>query len=485
MPSSSQGLIVVSNRLPVVLSKSEGEWGIKAGAGGLVSAMAPVLRDRGGTWVGWTGVEGAHEAETLLGDFSRDAGYSLCPVRLEKEDVADFYYGFSNEVIWPLFHDFQSLCNFYPRYWRSYLKVNKLYADAVIKSGRSDAYVWVHDYHLMHVGQLLKDMGSTRRAGFFLHIPFPPVDNYLKLPWRGQILSALLEYDLVGFQTYRDRRNFMQAVNVLLPHVKSYGRGPVIELLVGERRVRVGAFPISIDYRSFVQTARSAAVTDKVASLKAAMQDRKILLAVDRLDYSKGIPYRLEAYKEALRQYPELHEQVTLMQIMVPSRQEVPRYHDLKQDIERMVGEINGLFSKPGWNPVEYQYRSLGREELVAYYRAAAMAIVSPLRDGMNLVAKEYCACNLDKRGVLVLSEFAGAAAQLQNGAVLINPFDTEGMAQTIKEALEIPQEHVRKRMERMRDVIRKNDIFRWVDMFLLAAFSRHLDDFPTSNVRD
>jgi trehalose 6-phosphate synthase len=480
----AKGLIVVSNRLPVVLSRNEDGWGITTGAGGLVSAMAPVLRDRGGTWVGWTGASGEHEAESLLGEFSREAGYSLKPVRLEKEDVADFYYGFANEVIWPLFHDFQSLCNFFPKYWKSYLRVNELYARAVMDSGDLEAYVWVHDYHLMHVGEMLKSMGSRRRAGFFLHIPFPPMDNYLKLPWRRRLLSALLEYDLVGFQTYRDRRNFMQSVQVLLPHVKPQGRGPVIELLLDGRKVRLGAFPISIDYRSFVRTARSPAVSGRVNELKSAMDGRRMLLAVDRLDYSKGITFRLEAFREALEKYPGLRGNVTLMQIMVPSRQEVPRYNALKQEIERLVGEINGLFSRPGWNPVQYQYRSLGREELVAYYRAASMAIVTPLRDGMNLVAKEYCACNVNRRGVLLLSEFAGAAAQLQNGAVLVNPFDREGMAQSIKEALDMPAEEARRRMDRMRDVIRKNDIFRWVDMFLLAAFSRHLDDFPPTYAR-
>lgn len=483
MDAKRTGLVVVSNRLPVCVTRDGELWDVRSGSGGLVTAMAPVLKNRGGTWIGWSGIADDKGAAAQLDSFSRTAGYELMQVGLSQEDIADFYYGFANEIIWPLFHDFQSLCNFYPHYWQAYLRVNTAFAQTVMDSGEHGDYVWVHDYHLMHVAKSLKEQGSNRRIGFFLHIPFPPVDNFVKLPWRSEVIEALLEYDLVGFHTYRDRRNFMQCVHILFPEAKSRGRGPVLEVAYQGRCIRVGTFPISIDYKSFASLAKTAPVIEKKHELQSALRNRTIILGVDRLDYTKGIPLRLEAFRTALRMYPELQGKISLLQIVVPSREEIPMYANLKREIERLVGEINGQFSRPGYVPVHYQYRSLGREELVAYYRAASMALVTPLRDGMNLVAKEYCACSVDREGILFLSEFAGAAAQLRNGALLVNPFDVEGVATSIYEAFYMDKAERKLRMDRMREGIRKNDIFRWVDSFLSTAFSRQLGDFPPTDV--
>ncbi|MFW5487553.1 MAG: alpha,alpha-trehalose-phosphate synthase (UDP-forming) [Desulfovibrio sp.] len=479
-------LVVVSNRLPVVLRKEGEELTVTAGSGGLVTALAPVLKNRGGLWIGWAGTKGNVDLQQQLGSYSKEAGYGLHPVSLTEEEVNGFYYGFSNEIIWPLFHDFQSRCNFKPSYWNRYLDVNLKYGEAVGLQSREDDYIWVHDYHLMHVAFVLRNMGLKRRVGFFLHIPFPPPDIFLKLPWRDKIIMALLEYDLVGFHTLRDRRNFVECLHTLLPEAKVSGRGKVVTVQWRGRSIRVGSFPISIDYNSFASLSASRDVNDRAMAFKKAMNNRKLILGVDRLDYTKGIPQRLEAIRQTLLMYPELMEKISLVQVVVPSREEVPQYQELKTEIERLVGEINGQFTRPGWVPIHYLYRSLDRRELVAYYRAAEMALVTPLRDGMNLVAKEYCASNTAENGVLFLSEFAGAATQLQkNGAVLVNPHDVEGVAKAIHKGFYMDSRERHVRMHKMRDSIRRNNIFWWVDSFLQAAFSKQLEDFPQEGTVD
>jgi len=480
MATDSKRLVVVSNRLPVALKQEGGRWKIKPGAGGLVSALAPVLKNRGGVWIGWSGAQGHVDIADPLADFSSEAGYSLHPVHLSEEEVAGYYYGFSNEVIWPLFHDFQSRCNFNPGYWRTYLDVNLKFAEMVARYSRPSDYVWVHDYHLMHLAFMLRNMGVARSCGFFLHIPFPTPDIFLKLPWRTKIARSLLEYDLVGFQTWRDRSNFVSCLRALVPEARISGRGNEVSVTLMGRTSRLGAFPISIDYNAFSELAASGEVAQKTKSFRDALLQRKIILGVDRLDYTKGIPQRIEAIRQTLLKYPELCGKFTFVQLAVPSREEIPEYHTLKVGIERLVGEVNGQFTQPGWVPIHYLYRSLPRDELVSYYRAADMALVTPLRDGMNLVAKEYCASNVSETGVLFLSEFAGVAGQLQkHGAILVNPYDVEGVARAIRKAfLTDPAEH-RRNMRRMRESIRRSNIFWWVDSFLQNAFSRHLNDFP------
>jgi trehalose 6-phosphate synthase len=401
-------------------------------------------------------------------------------VALTSEEVHNFYLGFSNEIVWPLFHDMHSLCNFRPEYWRTYLNVNRKYADVVAANSNARDFVWVHDYHLMHVASELRRLGSRARLGFFLHIPFPPLDIFVKLPWRFPLLRALLEYDMIGFQTLRDRRNFLQCVRTLVKEARVRGSGQVLVVDVNGHEVRFGSFPISIDYNAFVRNASQPEVTGKVAELKALLPNRQLVLGVDRLDYTKGIPDRLEAFCNALQRYPDLHERITLIQVVVPSRVDIPQYHELKTRIERLVGEINGQFTRPGgWVPIHYVYRSLARVDLLAYYQTAQIALVTPLKDGMNLVAKEFCACSIEEDCVLILSEFAGAAAQLQRGALLVNPYDIEGMADAIHHAFVMPARERTARMRRMRRSIREQDIFWWIDSFLRAAIAKDLSDFP------
>ncbi|UCF67669.1 MAG: trehalose-6-phosphate synthase [Acidobacteriota bacterium] len=476
-------LIVVSNRLPISLERqSERRWQLEPGSGGLVTAMAPVLRDRGGRWVGWAGIADASGSslDQALEQASRGTGYRLEPVQLDGDDVRDYYEGFSNEVVWPLFHDQAGRCRFMPEYWYRYLEVNRKFARAIARNSSEDDYIWVHDYHLMHVGQSLRQQGGQRRLGFFMHIPFPPVDLFVKLPWREKILEALLEYDLIGLQTMRDRRNFLECLERLDRRLKPSGRGPVVTLKVGQRNVRVGSFPISIDFKDFVKTARTREVQASAARIRSALAGQEIMLSVDRLDYSKGIPERLEGLRAALRKYPDLSGKLTLIQIVVPSRERVEQYQLLKAQVEQLVGEINGEFTRPGWVPVQHIYRSFSRADLVAYYAAADIGLITPLKDGMNLVSKEYCACRTNDDGVLILSEFAGSASQLHRGALLINAHDREGTASAIYDAFGMSPDERHARMRRLRTNIRNQDIFWWVDTFLQTAFGRQLGDLPT-----
>jgi trehalose 6-phosphate synthase/phosphatase len=466
-------LIIVSNRLPFALdSAGEDLWTVTPAVGGLVSAVEPVLRERGGTWIGWPGTAGEIPNEPLA-KATRDAGYNVVPVALSETERAEFYYGYSNEVIWPLFHDLQNFCNFDPAYWQAYKQVNERYADAIIRSAQRDDFIWVHDYHLMYVAQALRERSASQKLSaltFFLHIPFPPYDIFAKLPQQRRLLRPLLQFDLLGFQTRRDVRNFLQCVRRVMPDAKVLSRAETHVIRFEKRKIRVGHFPIGIDFDSFENNAKSEAVAQRSQQLRANFPDCQLILGSDRLDYSKGIPERLRAFRDALERYPELRGRVVLIQIVVPSRVEIPRYHEFKGRIDRLVGDINGRFSTSTWVPVQYHFRGLDREELLARYRACDIAFLTPLKDGMNLVAKEYCACRTDEDGALILSQFAGAAEQLESDALLVNPYDVEQMADTILTAFRMSQAERSDRMKRMRRGVRKEDVFWWVDSFLKAG---------------
>ena len=479
--TSGGRLVIVSNRLPVVFERTGSGLRSRPGSGGLVTALAPVLRDRGGIWIGWSGLPDTEqpEVEQLLGDTSSAAGYTLRSVPLTEAELELYYHGFANEILWPLFHDLQSHCNFDPAYWTAYREVNQKFARHITGTAAEDDFVWVHDYHLMLAGSALRELGMRNPLGFFLHIPFPPPDIFIKMPWRFHVLHSLLDFDLLGFQTMRDKRNFVQCVRMLLPEVPVRVEGGFHILQHHQREVRAGVFPISIDVREFQRLAASNEVSESAWYIHESLPDREIVLGVDRLDYTKGIPYRLEAFRDLLRRYPEVRERITLVQVVVPSRTDIPEYHDLKIEIERLVGEINGEFTTSGWVPIHYLYRHLTRGELLGYYRTAEIALVTPIKDGMNLVAKEYIACNIEYNGVLILSEFAGAAAQLHRDALLVNPYDIEGTADALYAAFTMDHDERRRRMRRMRATVRRYDIYRWVESFLDAAASRHLHDFP------
>jgi alpha,alpha-trehalose-phosphate synthase [UDP-forming] len=471
--SKTSRLVVVSNRLPVILCQNGEGWTASQGGGGLVQALDPVLRAQGGVWLGWPGVSDETGWEEALAAAGQERGYDFVAVPLDEALVRDFYGGFSNAILWPLFHNLDDRCNFEPAYYSAFDEANRRFATIIANHVRRSDFVWIQDYQLIRVATHLRELGVQSDVGFFLHIPFPSLESFVKLPWRAQILRALLDYDQVGFQTERDRRNFLDCVERLLPEasIRTDQRECALSEVVVEGRVtRVGSFPIGIDAASVAEQAASDAVGRRTLQLRVDLGDAAVLLGVDRLDYTKGIPERFLAFEHLLEQAPELCERVVLFQIVQPSRELVAEYQELKREIDRLVGAINGRFGTPGWVPIHYVYRGLDHTDLFAMYRLARVALVTPLKDGMNLVAKEYCACQIDEPGSLVLSEFAGAAAQLHEHAFIVNPYDVEGTARAIREALTMGLDERRRRMDAMRDGIAKEDVFWWTRRFLDAT---------------
>ena len=468
MKAKAPAMVIVSNRIPVTFTCEHGELKANPSSGGLVSALEPLLEDHGGTWVGSPGSADSPELQRLLKEAS-GRNYKFAPVFLSEEENHNFYQGFSNEVVWPLFHDLQSRCNFDPIYWHFYQRVNRKFAEAVERASISRDLIWIHDYQLMQLGRTIRAHRSESRLAFFLHIPFPAPDIFEKLPWRKEILEGLLEHDIIGLQTRRDERNLVACLRGFVPSIKITNRGDGHIVISERRQTHMQFFPISIDFREFAETAESEPVLKRMGEIKDPLPEVRITLGVDRLDYTKGIPERLKAFRALLREYPEFHRRVALIQIVVPSRESIPGYQELKSEVERLVARVNGEFSEPGWIPINYIHRAIPREELIAIYRAADVALITPLKDGMNLVAKEYCASRVDDDGILILSEFAGAAPELRNGAILVNPYDELGVAAALKQALEMPSNERRRRMVRLRNQIRSADILRWRDRFFAA----------------
>ncbi|HVO63504.1 MAG TPA: trehalose-6-phosphate synthase [Terriglobales bacterium] len=463
-------LVIVSNRLPVSIEKHEESYSITPSSGGLVTALKAVFRKYEGSWIGWPGTPYSPAVEELVRN-GQHFDFAIHPVFLTEEERGKFYSGFSNEVVWPLFHDLQSRCNYDPTYWDAYTSINDRFADKISKIAHDNDFIWVHDYHLTRAAASLRRMGLHATLAYFQHIPFPSPDIFEKLPWRTELLTSMLDFDLVGFQTARDQQNFAVCVDhfVLDARIRRDGDRMIIEEESGRVTV-VGSFPISIDFAEFETEAASPAVTEMASQIRADMHGRTLALGVDRLDYTKGLPEKLNAFAHALEQYPELRRNISLVQVVVPSREDIPKYQDLKLEIERRISEINGRYTESGWVPIHFIYRSLERDRLLGYYRAAEIALVTPLKDGMNLVAKEYCAAQVDERGALVLSEFAGAASQLECGALLVNPNDVVGVAGAIRHAVVMDRTEKVRRMQSMRTAVRNADVHNWSHTFLEAA---------------
>ncbi|MEN8211324.1 MAG: trehalose-6-phosphate synthase, partial [Thermodesulfobacteriota bacterium] len=475
-------IIIVSNRLPLIFKKTENDKvKVKQGVGGLVTAMAPVLQNRSGIWIGWPGnVQESDIDDNMLQTIqSTVSGYLVKPVMLNLYELKNFYEGFSNSILWPLCHGFIDKCIFLPEYWKSYQTVNKKFALVVNQNADNLDFIWVHDYQLILVGAELRKRHNRNPIGFFLHIPFPPIDTFMRCPWRFELLSAMLEYDLLGFHTIQNKRNFIVCVNRIIQDVqidvKAACNETVSELRIGKRTVRIGVFPISIDYNDFFLKAWDSVVYKRSKEMRNNAPGTKILLGVDRLDYTKGILEKLKAFQMFLTHFPKFHKKAHLIQLVVPSRRKITAYADLKYKIEQLVGEINGVFGTDDWLPVQYMFRSLDRNELISLYRACEIAFITPLKDGMNLVAKEYCACNIDEKGVLILSEFTGAAQQFHQDAILVNPHDLERMARAIHRAFNMPVEEKNQRMRNLREIIKREDVFWWVNSFLNAAIEKDL----------
>lgn len=451
-------LIVVSNRLPVSLVKEEKGWKAKRSAGGLATAMDPILKQGGGIWIGWSGT---HEEESpeVLKLLREDQ--SCIAVNLPADLGEKFYEGYANQALWPLFHNFTSKLHFDADSWQAYIAANHLFCDAVVAEFRPGDRIWVHDYHLMLLPNLLRERLPNAAIGYFLHVPFPASDIFSILPRGEELLGGLLGADLIAFHTHLHLQHFRMSLRRLLGTESAVDR-----LDLSGREVRLQALPIGIAPADFLGIKDQPETSDQLASLRERYKGRKLIVAVDRLDYTKGIPERLRTFRRLLTNNPELIGKVVLMQVAVPSRENIGTYQSLRSEVHELISEINGDFGTSDWVPIVYIHRGIPRPELVAIYQFADVAWVSPLRDGMNLVAKEYVVSHPEGDGALVLSSFAGAAAEMGE-ALLVNPFDEERTALSVKRALTMSDEEKHDRMLALHERVLRNNVFAWSDRFL------------------
>ncbi|NEA31668.1 trehalose-6-phosphate synthase [Streptomyces sp. SID13031] len=465
MPSGRSSFVVVANRLPVDrIEMPDGTTAWRRSPGGLVTALAPVMQRHHGAWIGWTG-----GADEKLDPFD-EAGMHLVPVTLSAEDIELYYEGFSNATLWPLYHDVIVAPEFHREWWESYVAVNRRFAEAAAEAADDNAVVWVHDYQLQLVPAMLRRLRPDVRIGFFLHIPFPPTELFAQMPWRRQILDGLMGADLVGFQRPGAASNFARLAR---NRMGLRTRGDRIHL-PDDRVVRAKAFPISIDVGELEELARQPETIARAAEMRQEVGNpAHILLGVDRLDYTKGIRQRLRAFGELLDEGRVSVDDAVFIQVATPSRERVEQYRVLRDEIELLVGRINGEHGRIGTPAINYLHTSYSRTEMAALFRAADVAVVTPLRDGMNLVAKEYVACRYDDTGALVLSEFAGAADEFRQ-AFLVNPHDINGMKDTIVDAMNTDDRQLGRRMKAMRKHLAAHDVNVWAASFLKAL---HAED--------
>jgi len=449
-------VVVIANRLPIAFDDDSDTW--MPSPGGLVSALTPILQRTQGSWVGWSGV-----ADRDFEPFAY-AGISQVPVSLSQEDYEEFYVGFCNGTLWPLYHDSVRAPQFHRHWWRPYREVNQRFTDVAVSRLGPDDVAWVQDYQLQLVPRMIREAKTVHRIGFYLHIPFPPVELFAKLPWRVQILEGLLGADVLAFQSRSSRTNFAVAARRL-----AGAHGSSRRLEWQGRPIELQVAPIGIDTNVFGKMATSERTRVAARQIRAHLGDPDaVILGVDRLDYTKGIDLRMRAIQTLLERRRDLTGRVAFVQIAVPSREDVAEYRRIRADIEGLVGRINGDFAEVGRPPIHYLYRSVPFEELVAYYRAADVMFVTPLRDGMNLVAKEYVATRYDNTGALILSEFAGAAEAMTQ-AYVVNPFDVDGLADTLEEAIGTASDPGNPRMKALRRSVASHDVFWWADRCLAA----------------
>ncbi|MCJ8164553.1 bifunctional alpha,alpha-trehalose-phosphate synthase (UDP-forming)/trehalose-phosphatase [Pontibacter sp. E15-1] len=453
-------LIIVSNRLPVKLQEKEGELEYKTSEGGLATGLGSIYKKGDNLWIGWPGlvVDDPITQQRIRQDLRPE---SMQPVFLTETEIKEFYEGFSNETLWPTFHYFSQYAEYDQQLWETYVEVNQKYCEAVVEQAGPDDTIWVHDYQLLLLPSMLREKLPNSTIGFFQHIPFPSYEVFRLLPWRKELLEGMLGSDLVGFHTYDDMRHFLSSVNRLVGYGSMHGW-----INTNTRSLLVDSFPMGIDYEKYSQTAALEEVVKREKIYRGNLNAEKVILSIDRLDYSKGIAQRLKAFEQFLEEYPDFHERVTLLMLVVPSRDAVEKYKELKEEVDELVGRINGKYSRISWNPIQYFYRSYPLETLSAFYRMADVALVTPMRDGMNLVCKEYIASKLDKKGVLILSEMAGASKELSD-ALLINPNDINQMVKAIYSALTMPEEEQIAHMTNMQESLQRYNIHHWVSMFM------------------
>lgn len=452
--------IIVSNRLPISLRHRNGRFEFKPSAGGLATGLGSIYKEGENIWIGWPGntVDDPEQRAEIILELH---DLKMAPVFLSKEDVEEFYEGFSNETLWPAFHYFTQYMVYNPEHWEAYVRVNQKFCDAILKKAGPDDTIWIHDYQLLLLPQMLREVLPNATIAFFQHIPFPSYEIIRMIPWRKQLLEGMCGADLIGFHTYDDMRHFLSAVGRITGLSSESGY-----IQAENRIINVDSFPMGIDYDKFAKQAKSKRTLRFVQEFGKQVEDQKLLLTIDRLDYSKGIPQRIQAFNQLLEQHKELHGKVSMIMIVVPSRDRVQSYKELKEEIDLLVGRINSEHSTLTWVPVHYFYRSFPFEELSAFYNMSDIALVTPLRDGMNLVCKEFVASKTDQTGVLILSEMAGASKELQD-AILVNPNDRQGVVDAIYNALSMPLAEQKARMNSMQESLKKYDVFQWVKVFM------------------
>lgn len=453
--------VIASNRLPVSVARVDGKLEFSVSSGGLATAMSSLaINDQ--VWVGWPGIASDDLTAAEKAQITRELKkYNCLAVHLTRQEIVDYYEGYANDTLWPLFHYFQPYSQHNQCYWTAYQQVNKKFLRAVKQAADPEATIWIQDYQLMLLPALVRGMIPKAKIGFFLHIPFPSYELFRLLPQRREILEGLLGADLLGFHIYDYARHFLSSCTHILGTTSEHG---VIEH--AGRRVRVDAFPIGIDYEKFRSTLSEIETKDEIERLTERYHDQRILLSVDRLDYSKGIMKRLEAFEQLLLDHPKFIKNVSLVIVAVPSRTEVDTYKQLRDEIEQTVSRINGMYSTTDWSPISYQFQNLQFEHIVALYAKADVALVTPLRDGMNLVAKEYIASKRGRAGVLILSEMAGAADELAE-ALQVNPNDISALSQTIYSALMMPKKEQFRRLKAMQQRLASYTVQRWGNDFI------------------
>lgn len=453
--------IIISNRLPVTVTKKDNAFILKSSEGGLATGLGSVNHNGEMLWIGWPGisVEGEADVNEVTSILSQK---NLIPVFLNSVEIKEYYEGFSNEVLWPIFHYYASThANYKQSNWNYYKEVNKKFSEVLAQYVQPDDVIWIHDYQLLLLPALIRAINPNISIGFFLHIPFPSVELFRLLPWRNELLNGMLGADLLGFHTFNDVKHFLETATQFLPVTSSANT-----ITVDDRILVAEPFPMGIDSVKYNSLPQQEKVKKHLRALKRVSQDRRTILCIDRLDYSKGIPQRLQAFEKLLIKHPEYIGKVALQMIVVPSRDKVAQYKELKKLIDRRVGEINSRFRTIDWNPVNYFYRSFPIEELSALYAHSDVCMVTPMRDGMNLVSKEYVASRVDETGVLILSEMAGASKELVD-AIIVNPSNVDSVTEAIVSALEMPKSEQTRRMKIMRKVVSKFSVNHWVKIFM------------------
>jgi trehalose 6-phosphate synthase/phosphatase len=453
--------IIVSNRLPVSIIKQGSDLICSPSAGGLATGLGSIYKQNDNLWIGWPGIfteKGKNEDKFVSTLLKKE---SMIPVFLEKKEIKDFYEGFSNGTLWPLFHYFPKYTIFNQHNWETYQKVNQKFCDIVIKHTNDDDFIWIHDYQLMLLPSLIRKQRPHCRIGFFQHIPFPSFEIFRNLPWRSELLKGLLGADLIGFHTYDDARHCLSSINRILGLDNIMG-----EIRTEGRVIAIDAFPMGIDYEKYESAAKSEEVEQECETYIQLLKGNKVILSIDRLDYTKGLSERLHAFDTFLKVHPENIGKVCFVMIVVPSRENVGFYEKLKHEIDEKVGRINAKYRTIEWTPILYFYKSFSLQSLSAFYRLADIALITPLRDGMNLVAKEYIASRIDKTGVLIISEMAGAAKELSE-AIQINPNDTNQTVNALNLALAMSDQEQKRRNHELQSILRRYDIHQWVKMFM------------------